>query len=91
MKLWNNRSQLVDKCVQTFECSEDYVYDVKWNGVHPTLFCSVDGEGYVDLWDVATDMETPINRFKSGNNSLNKCQWSKDGTKLAIGDAYGTV
>lgn len=91
VKLWNPRIPSENKCLTTFESSEDYVYDVKWNGVHPTLFSSVDGEGYVELWDVSIGSEAPITRFKTGSNSLNKCQWTKDGTKLAVGDAYGTV
>lgn len=73
------------------ECSEDYVYDVAWNGVHPAMFSSVDGEGYVDLWDLSTDMEAPITRHKAGNNSINKQEWASDGMRLAIGDAYGSL
>ena len=87
VKLWNTRRN--ESCVATFECSEDYVYDAAWNGVHPAMFSSVDGEGYVDIWDLSIDMETPINRYKSGNNSINKQSWSKDGSKLVIGDAFG--
>ncbi|CAD8153116.1 unnamed protein product [Paramecium octaurelia] len=90
-KLWNTRTQLESKCLSTFECSEDYVYDVQWNGQHPTLFSTVDGEGYVDLWDLSYDLEAPITRYKSGNNSINKSQWSKDGTKIAIGDSFGEI
>lgn len=51
----------------------------------------MDGEGYVDLWDICSDLEAPIVRYKSGNNSINKSVWSKDGTRMAIGDSYGTV
>ena len=50
----------------TFESAEDYIYDVAWNGNHPTLFSTVDGEGYIDLWDISTDQEAPINRYKTG-------------------------
>ncbi|CAD8067036.1 unnamed protein product [Paramecium sonneborni] len=90
-KLWNTRTQSDNKCLATFECSEDYVYDVQWNGQHPSLFSTTDGEGYVDLWDLSYDLEAPITRYKSGNNSINKSQWSKDGTKIAIGDSFGEI
>jgi dynein intermediate chain len=50
----------------TFESAEDYVYDVGWNSSHPTLFSTVDGEGYIDLWDLCVDIEAPIMRLKTG-------------------------
>ncbi|KAM3143896.1 hypothetical protein pb186bvf_003947 [Paramecium bursaria] len=89
VKLWNPR--VSNQELMTFECSEDYVYDVAWNGQHSTMFTSVDGEGYVDLWDISQDLEAPITRHKSGQNSINKQSWNNDGSKLAIGDSVGNV
>ena len=53
--------------LMTFESSEDYVYDVGWNGYHPTLFSCVDGEGCIELWDLCVDIEAPIMRLRTGS------------------------
>jgi len=36
--------------IATFESAEDYVFDVAWNPFNKTLFSTVDGDGYLDLW-----------------------------------------
>jgi hypothetical protein len=48
-----------------FESSEDYVFDVQWNPVYSSLFASVDGEGYVDVWQL-DNVEEPKIHFKTG-------------------------
>ncbi|CAD8155272.1 unnamed protein product [Paramecium octaurelia] len=83
-KLWNTRTQSEAKCLASFECLEDYVYDVQWNGQHPSLFSTVDGEGYVDLWDLSYDLEAPITRYQSGNNSINNLSGLKTGLKKPL-------
>jgi len=35
--------------LKTFSFSEDYIYDVKWNPVKPTMFASSNGEGFIDI------------------------------------------
>ena len=53
IKLWSpNNTQ---ECVKTFDFNEDYIYDVQWNPVQPTLFASSDGAGWIDLWDLSKD------------------------------------
>jgi WD40 repeat protein len=47
-----------------FESSEDYVFDVQWNPVYSSLFASVDGEGYVDVWQL-DNVEEPKIHFKT--------------------------
>lgn len=75
MKLWYPKNQFKDTPIYTFESSQEYIYDVKWSPVHPSIFASVDGDGYVDLWDINKDVEAPIARKKvngsqnTGNNS----------------------
>jgi len=41
--------------LKTFSFSEDYIYDVKWNPVKPTMFASSNGEGFIDIWDLSKD------------------------------------
>jgi len=89
VKLWNPK--LRTDCIASFESAEDYVYDVSWNPANPTIFSSVDGEGYIDLWDLSKDFEVPVYHEKCDANGLNKAKWSNDGSKLATGNAAGNV
>ena len=53
LKLWNPK--VTNQCLKTFDYAEDYIYDVQWNPIHPTLFASGDGEGTIDFWDLSAD------------------------------------
>lgn len=64
VKLWSPKFKT--EPLITFESSDDYVYDVSWNRANPSLFTAVDGEGYIDLWDISKDVETPIHHYKAG-------------------------
>lgn len=46
--------------LRTFENSEDYIYDVAWHPSNPSLFASVNNDGYLDLFDLTRDLEMPI-------------------------------
>uniref|UniRef100_A0A0G4HJL6 Uncharacterized protein n=1 Tax=Chromera velia CCMP2878 TaxID=1169474 RepID=A0A0G4HJL6_9ALVE len=89
IKLWSPKS--FSKPLHSFEASEDYVFDVKWNPQHPALFASVDGEGYVDVWDMNRDMESPYVRVRDKELALNKVCWSSDGRRIVTGDHSGVV
>ena len=89
IKLWNPKCST--ECVHTFESAEDYIYDVKWNPINPLLFSAVDGEGYVELWDLAGDKEVPRTRYKATNSAINKTVWNKEGNKMLIGDSNGDI
>jgi dynein intermediate chain len=67
VKLWNPKQRKTP--LLSFESAEDYIYDVCWNRSNPHLFASVDGEGFVDLWDLSKDLEIPLLHHKSGNSS----------------------
>jgi dynein intermediate chain len=89
VKLWNPK--VSNECFLSFDSAEDYVYDVAFNKSNPSIFASVDGEGFIDLWDLEGDLEVPLVHYKTGNNSLNKLKWNKDGSKMIVGDAIGNV
>lgn len=89
VKLWYPKIR--QDALITFESSQDYVYDVQWSTVHPSVFATCDGEGYVDIWDINRDIEAPIARKKTGPKGLNSLKWSLDGRKIATGDAEGFV
>lgn len=90
-KLWSYQNQ--KKPLLTFENSSDYVYDVRWSPVHPSVFATVDGTGAMDVWNLNTDVEQPACRVtvNDGAQSLNRIKWTGDGRHLATGDANGTV
>ena len=89
VKLWYPKIR--NDSLLTFESSQEYVYDVQWSTVHPSVFASCDGEGYIDIWDINRDIEAPVSRKKTGSRALNTLRWSMDGRKIATGDAEGYV
>ena len=89
VKLWYPKIR--QDALYTFESSQDYVYDVQWSTVHPSVFSTCDGEGYIDIWDINKDIEAPIARKKTGQRALNSLRWSLDGRRIATGDSEGFV
>ena len=60
VKLWMPKSRTSP--VMTFESAQEYVYDAQWSPTHPSVFASCDAEGYVDIWNINKDIETPVVR-----------------------------
>eukprot|EP00922_Rhytidocystis_sp_ex-Travisia-forbesii_P063234 GHVS01094101.1.p1 GENE.GHVS01094101.1~~GHVS01094101.1.p1 ORF type:complete len:352 (+),score=49.32 GHVS01094101.1:1224-2279(+) len=89
INLWNPRSY--QKPLWTFEASEDYVYDVKWHPNHPAVFASANGEGFLDLWNLNNDWESPSYRVETGGGVANRLCWSEDGRRLMTGDGDGKI
>jgi len=85
VKLWNPK--IKKESLISFESAEDYIYDVSWNRANPYLFSSVDGEGYIDLWDLSKDLEIPHVHHKADSSAINKAMWSRDGSKLLTGNS----
>merc|ERR1712048_542283 len=105
VKLWHNKINADDSkphlAFSVFDQMTDYVYDCKWNiGGKPGVFACCDGEGKINLFDVAQDFKHPI--LTSGANKAIKVsekknvaatclQWTQDGKFLACGDSAGNV
>ncbi len=87
IKLWYPKIRA--DALYTFESAQEYVYDVQWSPVHPSVFASCDGDGYVDIWDINKDMESPQVHKRVANKTLNVLRWSNDGRRMAVGDADG--
>lgn len=49
-----------DKALYTFKDGTEYVMDVGWSPIHPSLFASVDGLGKLSLWNLNSDTEVCI-------------------------------
>jgi dynein intermediate chain len=105
IKLWYPKNEISDQPIFTFESSQEYVYDVQWSPVHPSVFAAVDGDGFIDVWDINKDTEQPLARKKAFENAqgaggyrendqdraLSTLKWSTDGRRIAIGDSDGFV
>ena len=88
--LWNPKESTT-KPLFTFESSQEYVYDVQWSPTHPSVFATCDAEGFVDVWDINRDKEMPVERKQISAKPINCLRWSKDGRRIAVGDAQGFV
>eukprot|EP01102_Stenamoeba_stenopodia_P010439 TRINITY_DN3146_c0_g4_i1.p1 TRINITY_DN3146_c0_g4~~TRINITY_DN3146_c0_g4_i1.p1 ORF type:complete len:635 (+),score=167.28 TRINITY_DN3146_c0_g4_i1:188-2092(+) len=86
--LWSKKST---KPIYSFEDSGDYVFDVAWSPIHPSLFADVDGRGTLKLWNLIDDTEVPIAKVDVCPEALNKIAWAADGKSLAVGNSSGTV
>ena len=54
-KLWNFK--LSSQPLYSFDNASDYVFDTCWSPRHPALFCTADGDGHLDLWNINRDVE----------------------------------
>ncbi|PFH31403.1 cytoplasmic dynein intermediate chain [Besnoitia besnoiti] len=94
VKLWSSK-QTFAKPLHTFDDYEVYVYDTAWHPTNPSVFSCVDGEGHLDLWNLANDWETPAYRVCKAESrppvAKNKVVWSGDGRRMMTGDAKGNV
>ena len=70
------------------------------------MWASVDGDGFIDIWDINKDTESPLVHKKAFENNqqsssaykeqddqraLISLKWSRDGRRIAIGDSDGFV
>jgi dynein intermediate chain, cytosolic len=81
------------------------VYDVQWSPIHPSIFASCDGDGFIDIWDINKDKESPIvhtcafeqqtgahgYKEQDDGKALGAIKWSRDGRRIAVGDSEGFV
>jgi len=91
VKLWQPNTKKAP--LFSFQSSQEYIYDVQWSPTHPSIFASCDAEGYVDIWNINKDREAPVARRQIFDDvrPLNALRWSRDGRRIAIGDAMGQV
>ncbi|XP_055931928.1 cytoplasmic dynein 1 intermediate chain 2-like isoform X2 [Argiope bruennichi] len=89
VKLWSLKDS---KPLYSFEDNGDYVCDVAWSPVHPSVFACVDGMGRLDIWNLNNDTELPtVSVVADGNPALNRVVWTPSGHQVAVGDDLGRV
>lgn len=76
--------------------SYDYMSDVQWSPVHPTLFATGSSNGRLGLWNLALSLDEPLTGADgiavdheradnaSGLAGIHKLSWSLDGRRLAV-------
>jgi WD40 repeat protein len=64
---------------------------VKWNPNNPSLFATVNNDGYLDLFDLTRDLELPIAHEKVSRSAINKCSWNNEGSAILTGDSSGNI
>ena len=76
--------------------SYDYMCDVQWSPVHPSIFATASSNGTMNIWNLASTIDQPINGTEgipvscsgtsgdSPHQGLNRLQWSSDGRRLAV-------
>ncbi|CAF0783184.1 unnamed protein product [Adineta steineri] len=89
VKLWSLKE---NKPLNSFEVNSDYVTDVRWSPVHPSVFLTCDITGRFDIWNLNHDSELPLlSTTLDGNVALNKCHWSHNGQQIILGDDQGKL
>ena len=76
--------------------SYDYMSDVQWSPVHPSVFATASSNGTVNIWDLASTIDQPVSGTEgisidgpngadySSRQGLNRLKWSADGKRMAV-------
>ena len=88
-KIWSKQNPLMP--LITIESSNNYVYCSKWNPINASILATGDGNGYLDIFDLNKDIETPKVHCKLGNDAINKICWTEDGKRITVGDSAGKI
>lgn len=89
VRLWDTKES---EPIHTFESNGDYIYDVKWSPNNPAMFATADGDGRVDIWNLANDSELPtVSTCVEPSASLNKLIWTPNGNQIVVGDDVGRI
>ena len=93
VKLWGPAYHSDKPLMSYVSHSYDYMSDVSWSPIHPSLFATASSNGSVGLWNLATSLDEPITGpegilvqpdSSSSGVGLNKIKWSADGRRLAV-------
>ncbi|XP_035714682.1 cytoplasmic dynein 1 intermediate chain isoform X4 [Folsomia candida] len=89
VKLWSLKET---KPIYSFEVGGDYIYDVAWSPIHPSVFADVDGAGKLNLWNLNNDTELPSATVTvDGPAALNRVSWTQSGLHVVAADDMGKI
>eukprot|EP00474_Spongospora_subterranea_P009989 CRZ10447.1 hypothetical protein [Spongospora subterranea] len=87
-KLWSVKT---DSPLLSFP-ADDIVYDIQWSPNNTYVFALVDGNGYLAIWNLASNHFAPVLQHRFTDTiPCTRLIWSKDGKKIAVGDANGNI
>lgn len=93
-KLW--APAYTDKPILSFlSHSYDYMCDVQWSPIHPSVFATASSNGSLGLWNLASSLDEPISgsdgivveASSALTSGLNKIRWSSDGRRIVAASA----
>ncbi len=93
VKLWN-LSNLSKPIVELFSPSYDYVSDVKWSPINPSVFCTITSGGKLALWNLSKSLTEAVDtisiiRQAEGNSTSDAAAGKKQGSSSS--SATGTI
>jgi WD40 repeat protein len=96
VKLWHCDAKEDPKEIGVFREMQDYVYDVAWSPVHPSVFAAADGSGRITVFDLNFDFESPKGSISiplqaGETGAVTSLSFSPDGRTIAAGDYRGNV
>ncbi|OLY78495.1 Cytoplasmic dynein 1 intermediate chain 1 [Smittium mucronatum] len=78
--------------IHTLDVFEDYVYDVKWSPVHPSVLATADGTGNLSIFDLNEDTQIPmVTETVNEGSALSKIAFNKTGKLIAAGSVNGNT
>jgi dynein intermediate chain len=87
VKLMKNEKEIWS----TVSNSYDYMSDVQWNPLHPSLFATASSNGTVGLWNLAVSTEEAQGEIvvepPASGVGINKVRWSADGRRMLVASA----
>jgi WD40 repeat protein len=75
----------------TMQSSADYVSDIQWSPNVSTIFASVTGDGYVNIWDMSISTLDPIISEKILPHKPTCIRFSPNTDVVVAGDNTGRV
>jgi len=83
---WTVKLSMNDKTIWSVVSNAyDYMCDVQWNPVHPSLFATASSNGTVGLWNLADSIEEACGEVVVELGvGLNKVRWSADGRRMLV-------
>ena len=75
----------------TLQPGTDYVTDVQWSPVHPTLIGATDASGGLHVFDFLQNADRPLVSCSPTKKGLTALHFSPSGSAVAVGDSGGAL
>lgn len=97
VKLWESAGETLLPILEFSNPIYDYVCDVQWSPVVPSIFLTITSNGQLSIWNLTKSVTEPIEtvhvptetELKHGRVVLNKATWNLDSDLIFVGDSLG--